>query len=454
MKGEIAICANPACASEFVKKKINHQACSNKCRAAYHRIINPRSDNYYSNIPRRAVQNTASIPNTRNVFARRAATSVFNGAVSPAIMNVIGKGSFAKNAISSVVSGAVMPMIREQITSGVKVRFSPVDEEINYWTNQKKYWEGERDKIVKGVFPVRTVAGAVIGGLLGFLASRQFAPEEKMQGVALGGTVGGAIGSFFQGQANEQMQINADAVINNADAKIHEADTKLVELRARKFEVKRLVESNVLEQGNDGYYSVTEQYVNTIMSAEQYRGLTIPKIEFKGAYRLLLNDARKNFYKIVTGLPEQGKTSYCIRFATYFAQNHGKVLYLPAEQSGQNLDFQKVLNQNNGKGFRIDPNVNSYSFDELLQRTKGFDLVILDSVNYMKLSDKQINRINHDCAIMAVMQSTKDGGFKGGQEFFHDCDKFVTVDKFTVFASKSRGTDPSEEREALGIDKL
>ena len=49
---------------------------------------------------------------------------------------------------------------------------------------------------------------------------------------------------------------------------------------------------------------------------------------------------------------------------------------------------------------------------------------------------------------MAVMQSTKDGGFKGGQDYFHDCDKFVVIDKLAASVSKSRGTNPLEAKRA------
>ncbi|MFK7983463.1 MAG: hypothetical protein AB8G86_26010, partial [Saprospiraceae bacterium] len=93
-------------------------------------------------------------------------------------------------------------------------------------------------------------------------------------------------------------------------------------------------------------------------------------------------------------------------------------------------------------------------FQKLLERVQGYDLVILDSINNMKLSATEVKEINKRAAIMAVMQSTKDGGFKGGQDYFHDCDKFVVIDKLTASVSKSRGTNPLEAREAIGIDKL
>ena len=134
------------------------------------------------------------------------------------------------------------------------------------------------------------------------------------------------------------------------------------------------------------------RYLKDIISADEYRTIEIPTIEFKGAYKYLLGEAREKFYKIVSGLPEQGKTSYCVKFATYYAANHGKVLYMPSEQSGKNLDFQKVIALMGGTGFDIDINVNAYDFQKLLERVQGYDLVILDSVNNMKLKSTGSSR--------------------------------------------------------------
>ena len=72
----------------------------------------------------------------------------------------------------------------------------------------------------------------------------------------------------------------------------------------------------------------------------------------------------------------------------------------------------------------------------------------------MKLSPRDVKAINEKVAILGVMQSTKGGDFKGGQDYLHDCDKFIVIDKLTASASKSRGTDPTEDRERIPIDRL
>jgi len=42
-------------------------------------------------------------------------------------------------------------------------------------------------------------------------------------------------------------------------------------------------------------------------------------------------------------------------------------------------------------------------------------------------------------AVLAVLQSTKQGSFRGSQSYKHDCDIFVEIKNFKVVQEKARG---------------
>ena len=485
MKGELAQCANPRCNKEFVKTRVTQKCCgSATCRTMYNRHKNgeplfPTSftKSAKTKIRRPGASVQMATNSLQNSFTNNLANGVLNGAVGPAVVNAIGRGTFVGNVAASAVSSAVIPLIKDFINSGNKIQISSIDDDMNYWINQKKYWEKERAKIDNGIMPIKSIGGGLLGGLLGYL-SVQNKPSKldyiglnkkerkKLQAIAeqkekearrnavIGGVILGGIGGYLENQERQNLSMNAQALADNADMNILEAEQNIERLRGEKATMKNWVKEEILVQDSEGTYSVNPDVFNSIMSAEDYLDVNIPQIEFRGAYKLLLSNAREKFYKLVGGLPEQGKTSYCVKFATYYAEQHGKVLYLPAEQSGTNADFQEVLKRVGGKGFDIDPNADKYNLQQLLARVKGYDLVILDSINDMRLSPANVKAINEKVAILGVMQSTKAGDFKGGQDYLHDCDKFIVIDKLTASASKSRGTDPTEDRERIQIDRL
>ncbi|MFK7983469.1 MAG: hypothetical protein AB8G86_26040, partial [Saprospiraceae bacterium] len=440
MKGEIAICASPSCNKQFVKKSYRQNCCgSSTCRTLYNRHKNgqPLYPTFIANTGFTGKQ-TAPLPTTTSIptsvkrgnFMNNVTTSVLSGAVGPTIASAIGATTFTQRAATAAFSGAVMPLLKEFISSGNQIRFSSLDEEMIKLEADKNYWQKQKDKAVNGIMPYKSLGGGVLGGILGYLMTerkskpanyyqlslkkqnkidREISDQQSraQRNALIGGALLGGIGGYLDHSESQNLAVNSQNVIDNADKEMFLIDQRLNQLREEKARIKQWVNDEILVENEQGVYTVNNQILKDIISADEYRSIKIPTIEFKGAYKYLLSEAREKFYKIVSGLPEQGKTSYCVKFATYYAANHGRVLYMPSEQSGKNLDFQKVIGLMDGKGFDIDINVNAYDFQKLLERVQGYDLVILDSINNMKLSATEVKEINKRAAIMAVMQSTK-----------------------------------------------
>lgn len=182
-----------------------------------------------------------------------------------------------------------------------------------------------------------------------------------------------------------------------------------------------------------------------IISGREYRAAHVESIGLKGEYLYLIGDPAPGFYMLLTGLPGHGKSTFAVKFSEYFYNNHGRVLYLASEQPGINKPLQDLLNRFSGS-FDIDTRPTGKP-SEIIQDAKGYDLLVLDSVNNMRMAPDDVNKIRKalpKLSIVAIMQSTKDGGFKGSQEFLHDCDIRIDCQRPHAKQLKSRYAPPSQ----------
>ena len=211
----------------------------------------------------------------------------------------------------------------------------------------------------------------------------------------------------------------------------------------------RIVDMVKSNDNGEQVYEVNEDIASGYISADEYRKLDIKTIQFKGPYKYLLGEPGVNFYMIITGAPGHGKSTFCVVFATYFSLNHGKTLYLPAEQRGKNADLKNMLNRTDGERFILNQNPNKFdTIDKVIGEVKRlrFKLVVFDSINYMKFTPSDIAKLRAACpdlAILSVMQYTKEGNFRGSLEHKHDCDIFLTAKEFSIYQEKARSAVPT-----------
>lgn len=165
-----------------------------------------------------------------------------------------------------------------------------------------------------------------------------------------------------------------------------------------------------------------------LINALDYRKHKIQTINFNRQYRQLLGRPPKNFYAMVHGQSGHGKSYWAIQFAEYFKRNHGKVIYFAAEQRGMNLAVQNILNEVEAT-FQVHTEPRSLSVSDIKKYAKSYDLLVFDSFNEMDLNPEQIKEIRKSgkAAILGVLQSTKDGQFKGDNTWLHDTDIMVQL---------------------------
>lgn len=160
-----------------------------------------------------------------------------------------------------------------------------------------------------------------------------------------------------------------------------------------------------------------------IISSSELLNTHFPTIGFKGKWKDFIGDPAPGFKAAVSGLPKMGKTYWCIDFADYLSQNHGRVLYVSKEEfSSPTLNF-KLKQKNIGN-----PNLDFTG--TIPADLTAYAYIFLDSVSSLKLSAEDLKKLeanNPGKSFIYVFQVTKTGKARGTNEFMHNVDIIIEV---------------------------
>lgn len=160
-----------------------------------------------------------------------------------------------------------------------------------------------------------------------------------------------------------------------------------------------------------------------IMSSMDFANLEFSTIGLKDKWLNFIGDPAPGFTAMVYGRPKMGKSYLCVDFAGYLARNHGKVLYVAKEEK-LDATLQKKLKDKEV----MHPNL--YVTDNLPKNLNDYQFVILDSVNKLELTPKDLEKLKADnkgVSFIYIFQTTKEGKFRGTNEFQHDVDVVIEV---------------------------
>jgi hypothetical protein len=190
------------------------------------------------------------------------------------------------------------------------------------------------------------------------------------------------------------------------------------------------------------------QEIDGIMSAQSLMDYEYPHYQFTGKWQRFIGDPQIGFHAMVYGIPKSGKSILCTQMAQYLSENFGSVLYVAAEEG-----FSMTL-QNKIRDFGL-ANENLYyaNFKDAEQiaqaiQNNDFNFVFIDSVNYIKIEPEeleQLKAIKPEISWITIQQATKDGKFRGSQEFAHNCDIVIQVSQ-GVASQQGRFHEPSVMR--------
>lgn len=266
-------------------------------------------------------------------------------------------------------------------------------------------------------------------------------------GAAIGAGLGmGAIGTVALGILGYNM---------SKDKTMSEEQRNAIEMKLRQKaqDLLRLQRDEEIEDATMG----------GIMSSRDLKDYRYDCYEFDGKWEDLVGKPSKKFHMMVYGRPKQGKSYFCFDLAQYLS-NFGKVLYIAAEE-GFSATLQKKLQDMGGDNPNLDF-ANFRDYETIKNALPGHDyrFVIIDSVNYIRIEPEEIETLkaeNPRMALITVQQATKDGKFRGSQQYAHNCDIIIEViegvayhqGRFQVHSEMPIFTKPEEKKRSKAVTK-
>ena len=270
-----------------------------------------------------------------------------------------------------------------------------------------------------------------IGKAIGVSVHPKYSHAIAMAGLAkhyFGGGVPVAIGGLLGYLIGSQSEIN-EADKAEAIQGILQASQALQRQREQGIDITEESDSN------DG-----------IMSASDLMNFKYNKYDFSGKWGDFVGQPSINFHAMIYGRPKQGKSILSVQWAKYLSENFGKVLYVASEE-GFSVTLQKKVME-----FAMDnPNLDFANFRDFEQIknavNKGnYRFVFIDSVNYIRITPEDVEDIkaeNPQTAFITIQQATKNGNFRGSQEFAHNCDMVIRVEA-GMASHQGRFQEPTE----------
>lgn len=152
-------------------------------------------------------------------------------------------------------------------------------------------------------------------------------------------------------------------------------------------------------------------------------------MDFDGEWAASFGKPEKNFASIIYGASGNGKTDFCVKFAKYLA-NFGKVLYVSHEE-GISSTIQEAFERN--KMTEVSGRVilaEKATVDDLveyLKKRNSPQTVIIDSLDYMRLTTDQYKRLRAVFPKKSFIIVTWSNGDKPKSQYARDIEYMVDI---------------------------
>lgn len=180
---------------------------------------------------------------------------------------------------------------------------------------------------------------------------------------------------------------------------------------------------------------------NKIRSSLDVGYMEFKVLELASPWQEFLGNPANDFSMAIHGLPGQGKSTFAIQHAMYLAENHGKVIYITAEE-GFSKTMQDKLKLN--QAFHPDLHIADLrSIEEIFAEPQmdTYTFIFIDSLNKLHIDPdtlRELRKRYKRAGFITVSQSTKDGKLRGSQEILHDCDIEIVVKSGIAVSQKNR----------------
>ncbi|HVI45222.1 MAG TPA: hypothetical protein VM802_10140 [Chitinophaga sp.] len=158
-----------------------------------------------------------------------------------------------------------------------------------------------------------------------------------------------------------------------------------------------------------------------VMSSMDFANMQFSTIGLQGKWRDFIGDPAPGFTAMISGRPKYGKSTLCVAFAGHLAREHGTVLFV-ANEEGLGITLNEKLKAAKHPRLMVT--------DTLPANLSPYQYIFMDSVTRLGLNPDDLRRLkaaNQGKAFVYVFQVTKDGRFRGPNDFQHDVDVVIDI---------------------------
>ena len=293
------------------------------------------------------------------------------------------------------------------------------DEEMDFTAEEVRKLQEEIAKLENMLkFPM-AFKSIIAGGLLGYLFGKKYFGNES---AAL-------LGSLASGYAAFNFSRGKDLTPDQKHAINEQIQARKARLQALGIEIKGETIG--------------------VLSADELERLDYDKYIFgDDQYGEFMGNPAVGFHAIVFGAPKGGKSIWAMQFANYLANHFGEVLYIASEEGFKGTIKQKITEWTDN---RTNLNFANYKgYEEIKDGIANYNFVFIDSLDFAKITVEEMEQLKRDnpaVSFVTIKQVTKDGKFRGSQEYAHNCD--IIIEIIDGIANQKGRYNPQAEMEVF-----
>ncbi|MCB9225358.1 MAG: AAA family ATPase [Crocinitomicaceae bacterium] len=299
--------------------------------------------------------------------------------------------------------------------------------------------------------------GTVLGGFAHAISSNQKKAEFSFGGALIGGLLGAGLGFVLKRNAQNEIETINERTIPSIKKRIGYLTIQLKQANSFLLKIPQLIAnpdykdpinkkpiSTPLPEADIIQNDVGQEELSTkgkIICSNDLKGMKFRSLDFKDDWQSLLGKPSVDFKMAVFGKPGQGKSTFCLQFANYLAQNFGRVLYVSGEEG-----FSKTMKDKLQDNRAFDKNLfiaDICSAEDMIENIpqNAYHFIIVDSLNNMGIDENSLLELEehyNNCAMISIAQSTKKGEMRGSQEILHNVDIVLKVEDGFAECTKNR----------------
>lgn len=287
------------------------------------------------------------------------------------------------------------------------------------------------------------LGGGGLGYLLGHKANNPFITFSAMFGVGLIG--------YKMAQPSEKTQKLEEIELRKLDKLLQEVDSLIKDNQLKEKFIKINIKNTPEHIEKIDFKEIKvpkrkglvrkDKKNPPFITASELSDMHFDLYELTGRFGNFLGKIAKNTFITAYGKPGSGKSTFFVQMANFFTE-HGMVIYITPEEGISPTFKQKLTNQNiNSDNIHITAHKSLREIRKAL-KTYDYQFCFIDSINMLSDAKPEVlEKLRNDfpdVLFAIIMQSTKDGKFKGSNEYAHNSDINIHVDQGIASTIKNR----------------